>query len=155
MITIAENYETKNKEVEQLKLSKLAKFVLKNEDAPASSSASLNFVSVDTIHNLNLQYRGIDSPTDVLSFECDGVSDEFAENPNNEFIFGDVFICIEIAAKNAKKYNSDLASELCLLTVHGMLHLSGYDHIIEKEAEIMEAREDELLDLWEKQSCTN
>ena len=80
-----------------------------------------------------------------MSFECDGVKDDFAVNEDN-FELGDIFICSEVAAKNAKKFGKDLNAELELLTVHGMLHLCGYDHIKDDEAEVMENLEKEILD---------
>lgn len=114
-------------------MNSLAKFVLEVEGKDAV--ASINFVSKQEIHELNKTYRDIDSPTDVLSFESDIEGD-----------LGDIFICKEVAAENAKKYNTTLDSEINLLIVHGMLHLCGYDHTTDKEAKIMEEREEEILD---------
>lgn len=151
MIKVVENFEIEDSRIAQLKLSKLAEFVLKKEDAPKNSCASLNFVCPETIRLLNKNYRNIDTATDVLSFECDGIDDNFCKQEN--FEFGDVFICIDVAIKNAKKYNTSLKNELKLLCVHGMLHLCGYDHIKEEQAQMMEAREDELLNLWEQDIC--
>ena len=146
MYNIVENYETENSFVENLNLSNLAKFVLKYEYVQDNACASLNFISSSQIHELNKKYRDIDRPTDVLSFECDGVEDDkyFIQDDNYEL--GDIFICVEIAETNAKKFNTSLESELKLLVVHGMLHLCGYDHIKDEDAVIMEAKEEEILD---------
>lgn len=117
-------------------LKDLAEFCINKEGLDAC--ASINFVTKEKIRELNKTYRNIDSTTDVLSFESDIEGD-----------IGDIFICLEIAEENAKKLGTSLESELRLLVVHGMLHLCGYDHIDEKEAQIMEAREEEILDEWE------
>lgn len=114
-------------------MNSLAKFVLEAEGKDAV--ASVNFVDKAEIHKLNKQYRNIDAPTDVLSFESDIEGD-----------LGDIFICKEVAAENAKKFGTSLENELNLLVVHGCLHLCGYDHMNDDEAKIMEAREEEILD---------
>lgn len=114
-------------------MNSLAKFVLEAEGKDAV--ASINFVSKQEIHELNKTYRDIDSPTDVLSFESDIEGD-----------LGDIFICEEVAEENAKKYKTTLENEINLLIVHGMLHLCGYDHMTDEKAQIMEAREEEILD---------
>ena len=87
------------------------------------------------IKELNLKYRNINTPTDVLSFSL-----------GEDNILGDIIISIPTAKKNAVKYNDGkLISELIKLTVHGVLHLLGYDHELESDAEIMEKREEEIL----------
>lgn len=111
----------------------LLKFVLDFEGKDAV--ASVNFFDKDEIHKLNKQYRNIDAPTDVLSFESDIDGD-----------LGDIFICVDVAEENASKFNTTLENELKLLVVHGCLHLCGYDHMNDEEAKIMEAREEEILD---------
>lgn len=140
---------------QKLELKKLAKFVLKNEFKFGEFSCvdvSINFVDKSEIHRLNREYRDIDRPTDVLSFECDGLDSEKSDDAHNTqthqdiFDLGDIFICLEVASDNAEKYNSSIDNEVKLLVVHGLLHLCGYDHIIELDAKIMEALEDELLD---------
>ena len=146
MYNIVENYETENSFVENLNLSKLAKFVLENEDVQENACASLNFISASSICELNNKYRDINKPTDVLSFECDGVEDDKYFIQDDSYELGDIFICVEVAETNAKKFNTNLESELKLLVVHGMLHLCGYDHIKDEDAAIMEAKEEEILD---------
>ena len=113
-------------------LSELSKFVLKREGKDAV--ASLNFVTKDEIQELNKKYRDIDTPTDVLSFESDIEGD-----------LGDIFICVDVAVQNAKAYFTSIQSELKLLTVHGCLHLCGYDHMNDEEAKVMEGKEEEIL----------
>ena len=129
---VVENYKVSEPEVQKMELFKLADFVLREQNAP--QVASINFVCQNDIQKLNKEYRGIDKPTDVLSFETDIEED-----------MGDIFICVDVARENAKKFNTSLEDELRLLVTHGMLHLCGYDHIDEKEAEVMEAEEDRCL----------
>ena len=120
--------------VEELfeELSELSKFVIKSEGKDAV--ASLNFVNVDEIHEMNKKYRKIDAPTDVLSFESDIEGD-----------LGDIFICVDVAVQNSKRYSTSIENELRLLVVHGSLHLCGYDHMNEDEAKKMEDTEEEIL----------
>jgi probable rRNA maturation factor len=93
------------------------------------------------IHPLNKMYREKDRPTDVLSFsQREG---EFA-NPNDP-VLGDVILSLEQASIQAKERSIPFTQELSLLLVHGILHLLGYDHIKEDEAEIMEAKERKIL----------
>jgi probable rRNA maturation factor len=117
----------------------LAEFVLQAEQATSDIELSISLVGIKEIHQLNQQYRNIDAPTDVLSFECD------------EQVLGDVIICPVVAQEHAIDFDSDFEAEMNLMLVHGILHLLGYDHIDDDEAEIMEARENELLRLWSEQ----
>ena len=96
-----------------------------------------------TIHPLNRDYRGKDKPTDVLSFaQREG---EFAFFEDN--LLGDVIISMETTRRQADERGHSVETELRVLLVHGILHLLGYDHIEDDEAEIMEAKEREILRL--------
>jgi len=83
----------------------------------SGSSATIAFVSDRNIRKLNQQFRGVDKATDVLSFPAD--------EPDN---LGDVAISVETAAKQAKENGLSLNDEIAQLILHGLLHLSGYDH---------------------------
>lgn len=103
---------------------------------------SLVFVDDAYIHQLNLQYRGVDSPTDVLSFamlEGEPVAG------GDEMILGDVVISVQAARRQAADYGHSFRREVAYLTVHGVLHLLGYDHGEEDEQKIMRAKEEEVL----------
>ena len=105
------------------------------------------------IHAINLEQRGVDRPTDVLSFECDGVDDDLsamtlAEDPVYEL--GDVVIAPDVASRQTREFGTTFEEEISLLLVHGLLHLCGYDHIEDDEAEVMEKREAEILEAWSK-----
>ena len=95
----------------------------------------------------------MDRPTDVLSFECDGVDDDLsamtlAEDPVYEL--GDVVIAPDVASRQTREFGTTFEEEISLLLVHGLLHLCGYDHIEDDEAEVMEKREAEILEAWSK-----
>jgi len=77
----------------------------------------VTFVSKGEIRALNKRHRGISKATDVLSFPLE-----------EELHLGDVVICIEIATAQAKEYGHSLEREIAFLTLHGILHLLGYDH---------------------------
>ena len=117
----------------------LAGFVLQSEAASDNTELAISLVSREEIHALNKQYRGLDAPTDVLSFENDGE------------LLGDVIICPAVAREHAQDFESDFNSEMELMLTHGILHLRGYDHQDDASAEIMEARENELLSAWRDQ----
>ncbi len=105
--------------------------------------AELSIVLCDdaTIHPLNRDYRGKDKPTDVLSFaQREG---EFAFLEDN--LLGDVIISMDTTIRQAQERRHSIETELRVLLVHGILHLLGYDHIEDDEAEVMEAKEREIL----------
>jgi len=132
-----------------LPLEKLIAFVLASRKLPQATSVSVTFVSNERIHELNRDYRGIDKPTDVLSFECDNIPFEGeAVDQNEEYELGDVIIATDVAIAQTAEFGTTLEEEVSLLITHGLLHLCGYDHIEEAEALEMEALEDELLSQW-------
>ncbi len=99
------------------------------------------------IQGLNRQYRGKDTPTDVLSFamneQCAGEHEpEVAQSPADlEILLGDIIISLDTAARQADEFGHSLERELAYLTIHGMLHLLGYDH--EMPADQVEMRQEE------------
>lgn len=100
---------------------------------------SISFVDNGTIQTLNKQYRGMDQPTDVLSFPQDELPAELPQ------ILGDIVISLERAAEQAQEYGHSLEREVLFLAIHGLLHLLGYDHQTEQEEKQMRAREEEIL----------
>ena len=124
----------------------IVRFVLEAEDVSREVEVSLSFVDEEEMHGLNRQWRGIDKTTDVLSFECDSAIDE--DVPLDEALeLGDIILAPQVLARQAPEFGNSAQDECRLLLVHGMLHLLGYDHIEDDEAEEMEAREDEILRL--------
>lgn len=145
------NYDYRADEIERMPLHELAKFVLSREGCPENTEVSINFVKDDVIAGLNERYRGMEGPTDVLSFECDGVSDPVsALMGSGIYELGDIVIAPDVAMRQTYEFGTTFVEEISLLIVHGLLHLCGYDHIEDDEAEVMEAREAELLSEWTK-----
>ena len=143
------NYEYREDDVKAtLDVLPLAQFVLERQDLPDTTEVSISFVDDATIHELNRTWRGIDRPTDVLSFECDGVDDDMPMPDDEPYELGDIVIAVDVAEAQAPTYAMTLADEISLLVVHGLLHLCGYDHMEPEEAEEMEARERELLSAY-------
>ncbi len=131
--------------------------VLKEEGCPFETEISLLLTSNEGIHRLNLAYRDMDSPTDVLSFpqvEYRAPSDfSWAEehrmecfNPDSgELFLGDIIISLDKVAEQADQYGHGRLREFAFLVAHSMLHLLGYDHMTEEEAADMEAQQSAVL----------
>ena len=125
----------------------LVAFAAASEHKPENSEVSISFVDDGRMQELNRDYRGLDRPTDVLSFECDNLDDGFMVPADDEvpYELGDIVIAPDVAERQAPEYGLDLADELSLLLVHGTLHLCGYDHLDDGEALEMEQRETAIL----------
>jgi probable rRNA maturation factor len=101
----------------------------------------VTFLDDAAIQELNRDYRDKDRPTDVLSFALnEGDEPEIVDAPEEELL-GDILISLETTARQAEEYGHNLERELAYLTVHGMLHLLGYDH--EEPADQAEMRLEE------------
>ena len=112
--------------------------------------AEVNVLLTDdaAIHEFNLRYRGIDEPTDVLSFaqrESQDGAPSPPTIPGHAPILGDLIISVETAARQAEAHDDELENELALLAVHGILHLIGHEDESDEGAEIMRARQFEIL----------
>ena len=107
---------------------------------------AITLVDDAAIHELNRTYRGIDRPTDVLSFALDeGEEEPEVDDDEIEHLLGDVIISAPTAVRQGEEYGHGLEREMTYLAVHGMLHLLGYDHMEEKDKLIMRKREEEVL----------
>lgn len=107
------------------------------------SEISVTFTGLEEIHQLNRDYRQVDSPTDVLSFPQ---FDELNDLPEEgEIALGDVVICKEKAEEQAEEFGHSFEREIIYLFVHSVLHLLGYDHMDEDEKKIMRRREEEVM----------
>jgi probable rRNA maturation factor len=104
-----------------------------------NSEVSIRIVDKIESQSLNKQYRGLDKPTNVLSFPA-----EFPEGVDIPFL-GDLVICAPIVEAEARAQNKSIAAHWAHMVIHGTLHLLGYDHIEDDEAETMEALEIALL----------
>lgn len=103
--------------------------VLDLEKVDGSVQVDVTFVDNDCIHRVNREQRGVDAPTDVLSFPL-GENGEFDCHPETgEKLLGNIMISLEQAQKQAEEYGHSFNREVGYLTVHSMLHLLGYDHV--------------------------
>ena len=100
------------------------------------------FVDNDYIHNLNKEYRNIDRETDVITF---ALEDDKTFNPV-ERVLGDIYISIDKEKSQSIEYGHSLKRELCFLSVHGMLHLLGYDHMNKDDERVMFKLQEDILD---------
>ena len=114
---------------------------------------SLSFVSLDEIHTLNREYRGVDRPTDVLSFPMFGSIEELEAacafqdgEEGQEVPLGDVVICMDKIEEQAEEFGHSKERETVYLFTHSVLHLLGYDHEIEEDKRVMRAREEEIME---------
>ncbi|MBF0710152.1 MULTISPECIES: rRNA maturation RNase YbeY [unclassified Gemella] len=120
---------------------------LENIDT-SSIEFSLSFVEEKDIQNINKEYRGIDKPTDVITFALnDEVEGELEIIGGEESSYiGDIVVCTDKAKEQSKEYGHSYERELGFLAVHGFLHLLGYDHMNEEDEKIMFNKQDRILE---------
>ena len=135
---VTDNYGYENYEY----LNDVIEATLKHENVE-NAIFSIIFVGDEEIHQINKEYRGIDRVTDVISF---------AFEDNNKMVYnsfrllGDIYISIPQMKRQAIEYGHSEKRELSFLTVHGLLHLLGYDHMTKSDEEIMFALQEMILD---------
>lgn len=118
------------------------------EEGPARAEVSVLLTDDATVHAMNRDYRGYDRPTDVLSFALnDPMPDAppMPQLPGQPAVLGDVIISVDTAERQANSLGISLEEELALLTVHGILHLLGYEDETEEGAARMRLREQAVL----------
>lgn len=135
---------------------KVIKAALQAEGFPFEAEIGLLLVPLEGIQEINCAQRGIDSPTDVLSFplihygapgDFSGIGQE-ADNFNpdtGEVMLGDIVLCTDKVWEQAERFGHSQQREFAFLILHSMLHLFGYDHMEEEEAAIMEKKQDSIL----------
>lgn len=140
-----EVFNETNEKIDDLKILKpLLEYARKVENLEGVElEFSVIIVDNKKIHEINKQYRNIDRPTDVITFALEDYEDITFENYRP---LGDIYISIDKVKEQAKLYEHSLLRELAFLTVHGFLHLLGYDHMIEEEEKIMFAKQELILD---------
>jgi probable rRNA maturation factor len=141
--------ETDQLSEEQLQdIEKLLNFAAEKEKIEDNSEVSVTFVSNERIHEINREYRDKDAPTDVISFAMEELGEGEIELIGEELprVLGDIIISIPKAEEQAKEYGHSFIRELGFLSVHGFLHLLGYDHMEKEEEEKMFSRQKEILD---------
>ncbi|HPF95027.1 MAG: rRNA maturation RNase YbeY [Candidatus Magasanikbacteria bacterium] len=122
-------------------ITRAAELLSKKLKIRKATLVSLSFVTPKRIQTLNKQYRKINKPTDVLSFNADP-----AMQSPVEFELGDIVICPSYATREAKRRAISAREELLRLMIHGVLHLKGYDHATEDEEMVMFRLQEELLE---------
>ena len=120
--------------------------VAKLHDLDDMTEVDITIVDDEEIHQLNRDYRGVDRPTDVLSFALDEDDEDEPELLEGQLhLLGDIIISAETATRQAEEFGHGLEREIVYLAVHGLLHLLGYDHMAEEDKVVMRAKEEEAL----------
>ena len=124
---------------------------------PYETEINVTLTDNEKINEINKEYRGMDKPTDVLSFpmieyETPGEFDflkemtfDYFEPETGQLVIGDIIISVEKVKEQALKYNHSDERELAFLTAHSMFHLFGFDHEDDDEMEVMEKMQEEVL----------
>ncbi|HWC12008.1 MAG TPA: rRNA maturation RNase YbeY [Acidimicrobiales bacterium] len=156
--------EQADEPVDTLRWARLAEAVLAAEGVRGDAEVSLLFVDETAMAELNQRFLGHSGPTDVLAFPIDDdvyegarSADSLGPGPSADpepaempTILGDVVLCPAVARRNAPTHAGTYDDEMALLVVHGLLHLLGMDHAEGEEAEVMQKREQELLDRFHR-----
>ncbi|MDE7405190.1 MAG: rRNA maturation RNase YbeY [Lachnospiraceae bacterium] len=133
--------------------------VLSQEGCPYEAQVNLLITDNEGIHEFNRQYRQVDAPTDVLSFpmidfikEADfSVVDhgeaEYFDPESGELILGDIIISADKVKEQALKFGHSQKREFAFLTAHSILHLCGYDHMTQAQADVMEQKQEKVLEV--------
>lgn len=134
------NETTYNLTDEISQINKLLEFALKRENLE-NVEFNIIFVDSNTIHEINKTYRNVDRVTDVISFALEDNKTITLDHR----LLGDIYICVERAEEQAKEYGHSFLRELAFLSIHGLLHLLGYDHMEEEEEKIMFQKQEDIL----------
>ncbi len=129
-------------------LSSLCRFTLERMRVHPLAELCVKLVDVETITELNVHWMGGTGPTDVLAFPMDELRPGLVTEEPEEGILGDILVCPEVAARQADEAGHPVRAELELLTVHGILHLLGYDHAESEAHAEMFGLQDQVLADW-------
>ena len=137
-------------DVSEEELISVARFVIAKMDVNPGAELSMILLDTSAMADLHMRWMDLPGPTDVMSFPMDelepgGRPDSPEPGPS---MLGDIVLCPEFAAEQAAAAGHTLGHELALLTVHGVLHLLGYDHAEPDEEKEMIALQRELLGEW-------
>jgi probable rRNA maturation factor len=133
------------RDIDEASIKSVADFVMNQMGLHPDCELAIRLVDVDEMSDLHMQWMDESGPTDVLSFPMDELSPNSA--PEGPGMLGDVVLCPDYAEQNGKQ---SLEKELLLLTVHGVLHLMGFDHRQSDEEKIMFKLQQDLLNEWSK-----
>jgi probable rRNA maturation factor len=125
-------------------LDNLKDFLYKVCEDEKLGNVIFNVIIVDNkkIHEINKKYRGIDRPTDVISF---ALEDDHSFNRKDIRVLGDIYISIDKVRSQSEEYGHSFKRELYFLSIHGLLHLLGYDHMKKEDEEVMFKKQEEVL----------
>lgn len=133
-------------------MQKVCDEALKYEECNFDAQISITITDDESIQEINNMYRGIDKPTDVLSFpmlefDTSGqiIENEFEYDESGRIMLGDIVISLERAFRQAEEYGHSAERELAFLCAHSMLHLLGYDHENDADEDEMFMRQDTIL----------
>ena len=158
------NFENESSVELGLELEEIARQVIEAaldyEACPYEAEVNLLITDNAQIHEMNLQFRQIDRPTDVLSFpmidyeepgnfdflEDEEMQDDCFNPETGELLLGDIVISAQKVVEQAEEYGHSRKREYAFLIAHSMLHLMGYDHMEPDEASVMEKKQSEILD---------
>ena len=124
-------------------LTRVVETVLADNGKYQAAEVGLVFTDNEYIADLNKQYRNVDGPTDVLSFAM--LEGEPVQDATDSIMLGDIVISLEKALQQAEEYGHGFTREIAYLTVHGVLHLLGYDHGTDNEKKAMREKEEQIL----------
>ncbi|WP_300391156.1 rRNA maturation RNase YbeY [uncultured Nocardioides sp.] len=136
------------RDVDVRRLSTLARFVMDRMRVHALAELCIKAVDEQTIAELNEQWMDKQGPTDVLAFPMDELRPGLVGEEPEEGVLGDLVLCPAVAERQGETAGHGTVAELDLLTVHGILHLLGYDHAEPEEHKEMFGLQDELLAAW-------
>lgn len=143
-LSLQQAFEASELVLKRAYVKKVVETTLRFIDTQSDCEIGIACVDVNESHKLNLEYRGKDKPTNVLSFPSD-LPDEMAQILDT-FPIGDLVICIPVVLQEALEQEKTPIEHFTHMLVHGTLHLMGYDHeTSEADAEEMEALEIEIL----------
>lgn len=143
-MTVEVNNETEFA-VDEAEFAHLARFVMDEMHLHPRTELAIVFVDTEAMSELHVNWMGEPGPTDVLSFPMDELRPGTPDSPGVEGLLGDIVLCPEVAARQAKASGHSTTEELLLLTTHGLLHLLGYDHAEPEEEREMFALQRRLL----------
>jgi len=133
--------------INQGKIKGIIKKVLQHLKVDEETEVSILLTDDKFIRSLNNKYRGIDKPTDVLSFNLQEGAVKSPEVESDKLL-GDIIISVETAQRQADNLNHSVEKELNILLIHGLLHLTGYDHEEDADYKIMQEKESEILKIF-------
>jgi probable rRNA maturation factor len=135
-------------DVDVSELSRLSRFVMDEMRVHPLAELCIKVVDEATIAELNEHWMEKSGPTDVLAFPMDELRPGLVNEEPEEGVLGDLVLCPAVAERQAKDAGHPTRDEIDLLTVHGILHLLGYDHAEPEEHQEMFGLQAELLDRW-------